>query len=391
MGMFGIFRSLPYGDPILLLLMGMRSLESIVIPELLADRVASQLHMANYSHLERLPCQGNSTASEAMVQSEASRWAMGYWLASSLPGAFTAILIGGWSDRVGRRLPILLALTGYAVEAATAMMTQYFSLPLEVLIAGSAVEGICGSYPTVLLAVYAHTADFSTPQQRTPRLLVLALLEYGGVAVCALVSGIMLKKYGVFWTECLVLGGHIVSILYTLLLLEDSRGSTSAKPEHNVAAVSRHRQPHVQAKYPETGLVAVTSRTAPDEKASYWYSVKKTFRLLLRPWERRRELIVLLFCFQLIVMNFLGISDVQALYTMHRPLCWPSTTMGYFNASRYACLIFSVGVMSRVIRRYQPPDRIVVQVSILGIIGYFATIACAWKTYTMFIGKISCM
>ena len=375
----GVLWKLNFADPVLMLLMAMRAVESVVIPILISDRVAQDLGIANYTHMETTPCVIRNSTDEQLVQSAASQWAMAYWLASSLPGALTAVLIGGWSDRIGRRTPMLLALTGYAIEAMFAMATVHWNLHLAYLIAGSVIEGICGSYPTVLLAVYAHASDSSEPRKRTSRLLLLSLLEFFGVGVFNLVAGELLKYYGVFTTECTVLGGHLIGILYAGFLLADTRG------KHGEDPLTEHR-PSIQDSSKDSD--SITTATGRDVR-SYSHSVLKTFRLVLRPWPKRRQLLILLFCFELVVMNFLGISDVTVLYTEHTPLCWPSTRIGYFNAIKYGCLVIAQAIVSPLILRVQPPDRYVAQVALLAVIAYFVVCAFSHTTLQMYLGKFA--
>lgn len=377
----GVLWSVRFPDPILFLIMGMRSLEGFVIPVLVADRVASSLNISNYSHLERNPCVGNNTENEDLVRATSAHWTMAYWLASSLPGAVTAILIGGWSDRVGRRLPILLSVGGYMVSALCTLSVAYWKLPLPVLIAGVLVEGLFGGYPTILLAVYAYTSDISRPVRRTSRLMLLTALEFLGSGSMQIVAGFMLKSHGVFATECIVLAGHSVNFLYTGLFLASSKDKRDLPPSSPSASA-----PSVQ----EDTLVAnstVHEKTPTEDKSSYFYSIKKTYRLILRPWRNRFQFVLILVSFEILVFNFIGPNGVVSLYIMGHPLCWSSSTMGYFTASRFAAMILSSLIFAPVIQILKIPDRYIVQISILGMVAFYGTIGISDKTYKMFIGE----
>ena len=370
----GLLWSLQFPDIILLIIMGMASLEGFAVPVLIADRVAINLNISNFSHLESHPCVNNNTHDEKLIQASAADWSMAYWLASSLPGVFTTLIIGGWSDRVGRRFPILLALGGYAFCAGCTLAVAYWELSLAVLIAGAAVEGLFGGYPTILLAVYAYTSDISKQEHRTVRLMLLMTVELVGGAGMQILGGYMLKARGVFPTECIVLGGHCLNLLYTGFLLAESRGKgSSIAGQHGADSSGEPKTPH------QIDTVQNTS--------SYLYNIKKTYQLVLSPWPYRKQFVIIIIAFQIIVFNLSGADGLVSLYVMERPLCWASTITGYFFAARSAAMLLGVAVFAPLVKRLNIPDRYLVQAGILGIVLCFGIITISDKTYKMFAGK----
>ena len=440
----GVIRGLQFAEPIVLLMMGMRSLEAFVIPVLVADRVASSLNISDYTNLERHPCLKNNTDSEALIQAKSAHWMMAYWLMSSLPGALTALLIGGWSDRVGRRLPIMLALLGFAASAGVTMIVAHWKLPLTVLIAGASIEGLLGGYPTVLLASYAHASDVSSSSKRTSRLIILNAMECVGSGSMQLIGGTMLKHHGVLLTECIVLGGHFLNLLYTGVFLASSTGpqqqqqtqtevvvvvkpdnttaqhlANSTEPQHLTnstepqdlinctepqqldGSIEPQQQPQTEvmlAVKPDNPTIQQTPPAqvpiaygpeGPDKISpiSYLQSVWKTFALLLKPWKHRREFVLLLVVFQCLVFMFIGPNGLIVLYGMHQPLCWTSVMTGYFVSSRFAAMVISCLCLAPLIYWFKIPDRLVVQLSVFGMTGFFGAMALARHTSIMFIGE----
>ena len=381
--------------------MSMKNIESFVIPVILADRVADSYPGFNYTghaSLQRHPCEDeNGTTRDPIldsIQAEASHWAMIYWLTAALPGAMIAIFLGGWSDRIGRRLLMGIASFGYVFESSVAMAVVYWKLPLWVLVLGSTVEGLTGSFPAILLAVYSYASDRSEVKSRTVRLVLLEMAMFIGSGLGNISGGLVLKNFGPIAAEGIVCGGHCLNIAYIALVLSESREDERGEKSESSATAERRplleaqrmKNPLQQSVSLETSVDFQPSQPIASKTTLFLDSLKTTFGLVFRSSPIRSRLLVILLSFELLVMNYLGTSDFLVLYTMHKPLCWTTDFYGYFMALRYGALAGSLVLFTTVSHFWQPSDRRVVQVAVFAVICYMTTMAMASADWIMYLG-----
>ena len=89
---------------------------------------------------------------------------------SGVPSLVTGLLIGSWSDKVGRKPAIILPCFGATVDMSVTLIVIYFDLPLYVLFAGSFFNGMTGYFPAIILATMAFIADTTQESMRAARL-----------------------------------------------------------------------------------------------------------------------------------------------------------------------------------------------------------------------------
>ena len=104
------------------------------------------------------------------VQSLSSYIQLGIVMFSSIPSIFMALFIGSWTDQVGRRPALALPAVGSAAEALIVVLTMYFKWPIYVLFVAGAINGMCGFFTTMVLAVMSYIADTTDESQRAFRL-----------------------------------------------------------------------------------------------------------------------------------------------------------------------------------------------------------------------------
>ncbi|GAB4048093.1 tetracycline resistance MFS efflux pump [Spirosoma litoris] len=154
--------------------------------------------------------------------SQAASW--GGWLSFSYAGMqflFSPIL-GGLSDRFGRRPVLLFSLFGFGVD----YVFQGFAPTIEWLFVGRLIAGITGASFTTATA---YIADISTPEKRAQNFgLVGAAFGVGFILGPAL--GGFLGQYGPRVPFFVAAGLTIVNFLYGFFILPESLA-----PEHRRA------------------------------------------------------------------------------------------------------------------------------------------------------------
>eukprot|EP00112_Aurelia_sp_Birch-Aquarium-sp1_P026642 Seg96.6 transcript_id=Seg96.6/GoldUCD/mRNA.D3Y31 product="Proton-coupled folate transporter" protein_id=Seg96.6/GoldUCD/D3Y31 len=127
--------------------------------------------------------------SKNIVQAEASIVHLGIVLSASVPSIFMALLLGAWSDKVGRKIIMILPIIGGLVDTIFILITMYTNLPVYLLFVGSFVNGFCGFFTTMILAVFSYVADITEESRRALRLGILEAIAFISGMISHLTSG----------------------------------------------------------------------------------------------------------------------------------------------------------------------------------------------------------
>ncbi len=126
-----------------------------------------------------------------------------------------APLLGGWSDRVGRKPVLIASLVGTAVNYAVMACLP----PLWILFVARAIAGITGSNMSVATA---YLTDISTPKDRAKRFGQLnACMGIGFILGPA--AGGLLREGGLMWPFVAAAALAVVNLLMCLFVMPESR------------------------------------------------------------------------------------------------------------------------------------------------------------------------
>ncbi|CAM3137910.1 TCR/Tet family MFS transporter [Asticcacaulis taihuensis] len=126
-----------------------------------------------------------------------------------------APLLGGWSDRVGRKPVLTISLIGAALNYAVMACLP----PLWVLFVARAIAGITGANMSV---AQAYLADISTPEERAKRFGQMnACMGVGFILGPA--AGGLLREASLMWPFALAAALTVINLLLCLFVLPESR------------------------------------------------------------------------------------------------------------------------------------------------------------------------
>ncbi|XP_046575144.1 proton-coupled folate transporter-like [Haliotis rubra] len=283
---------------------------------------------------------------EAKIQSKAADYTIFLIFTSTFPGILQTILLGSLSDRYGRKLSMLLPISGLLSKLIVYVFVFELDLPLGYLFIGNAIEGFSGGFGTMLTAIFGCAADI-TPvgSKRGFRMAVIQAVMSLGSASGSLVAGI--------WTE------------------EDN----FKQPLYFLIALSSATLLFTIFIFPET------RRDLP--KGSL--TVKEHFKLLKRsiqfytkdtPDKRRWKLIVSLMTFFTSFSVELIKATVLTLYLLATPFCWGKIQITGYTAARtiidWICIL---GLTYFLLRRFSE-----VTIAIIGCVSnvlFLALLGCA--------------
>lgn len=88
------------------------------------------------------------------VQAIAAKYIMPYRVLLSLSSMFISRLLGAWSDKFGRKLPLMISTVGSILAAPLSIGHSQWCLrySLELVLAGVAIQGIAGKSSAITLA-----------------------------------------------------------------------------------------------------------------------------------------------------------------------------------------------------------------------------------------------
>nr|CAH7748096.1 unnamed protein product [Callosobruchus chinensis] len=159
------------------------------------------------------------------VQKTASVFHLWNNIASHGVPVILALFMGSWSDRRGRKLPLLIGLIGKLYFSAMIVVnTLQRDWPVEYIIyTASAPSAMTGADVAIFAAAYAYLCDVSSAKQRTMRVTILEVCYLAtmptGVALGSfLFNKVFDKSYTIMFIINTVL--LAISVLYTLVRLD---------------------------------------------------------------------------------------------------------------------------------------------------------------------------
>ena len=290
---------------------------------------------------------------EKEVQSESSYMQLGLVFSASAPSLFLALVLGAWSDHVGRRRIMGLPIFGSTIQTSVVLAVIYFNLPLPTLLLAGFVEGLCGFFPTMILSVFSYIADITDDSQRAFRLGVLEAVAFVSGMLSHLTSGWWIHKIGYKAPYWLILSLHTLAFLYVVFVLPDSR--PSLLPEQSGFKILNYI----------LDVVSIFTRPRPDG---------------------RLRMCILMLCSGLMIVTSVGFGCVIVLYALDRPLCLDSIMIGYFLATSF--FVQAVGALLGL--RFLGlvlSEHSLMQVGIISVTASLVTMAFVSNSRTLFVGE----
>ncbi|XP_026318589.1 solute carrier family 46 member 3-like [Hyposmocoma kahamanoa] len=311
----------------------------------------------------------NYTAEEEAVQQlVASVTGWKTVLQSFLP-CWILVFLGAYSDRVGqRKFCMLLPIVGEFLTSIGLILNTYFfyQLPLEVAAVTEAIfPALTGGWFTMFMGVFSYIADVTTEEQRTLRIGVVNLFYSVGVPVGAALSGIVVRKMGLYGAFSISATLYVLSFLYGFWRIKEVKKTDSnVKPSKNCCEWMRN---FFDMRY-----------------------VKETLMVAFKkgPNNRRLRVVMLVVVLCVVIGPIYGEMAVTYLFTRYR-FNWNEVDFSMFSAysmcTSLVGTLFSVGVFSHLMKL---DDAIIGVISCTSKILAGFMYAFATKTWQIYIAPL---
>lgn len=286
-------------------------LEIPVIQQYLYHKAREELQLTAANETDTVCNPSNVNSSEystdqIRVQQKASRYILLFNIALTVPAMLTACFLGAWSDKRGRKGPLVVASIGSSLASLIILLAIHWELPIYVFMIASGMAGLSGYYPTVTLAILAYVADTSKPESRALKLGILEAITFICGTIVQFSSGLWIKNYGYDSVYMVILTVHLLNLLYVVIFLPESL---------------------------PTELKQNTAICSCD-------SLKPIVLVYIRKRVGRWVLFSLLICAVLVYLTSFVVQALLVLYCKKAPLCWGESLIGYFSGT----LLFSKAV-----------------------------------------------
>ena len=346
----------PTVEPVLLLFMFANFMSMPVLQQLLYnwicdDTTGCNLDEQNTTHTR---CSEPGEV-EQQVETTTSHWILYINLANSIPSIFAALVAGGASDKVGRKVLIATAAAGGIINAIVIIMTSTAGLPKYVLLFGAGATGLFGGFTVINLAVYSYMADISSAQERTSRFGILESMTFIGGSLSGVIGGLWIKSG--HYTQPFYLVGSLYTVVFIITII-----------------------PHL---IPES--VDIHDKITVNVLKLIYHNMKSFIGLFV--FSEYSVILLLLFIFLIVEINFIGLSDVIVLFSLGRPLCWSSDLIGYFLSIKVAfnglAALFILPLLSKKLT-----DPVIIIIGLFSGAAALIIMGFSYHTWIMFAGKL---
>ena len=208
-------------EPVMFLYMYMTFTQFLTFQALIYQKIC--LDNYNESVCEVLNKNHTLKTQEKFVQKHTSTWILYCNLSFAIPSIFAVILlIGPWGDRVGRKIPLIFPVVGALLySVSNAINSVYIHAPLGYLLIGNVINGFCGGYIGLLMAVHSYIAHISKPEQKIIRIGILQGMSFLASTLGTASSGVMLDRTSYLFVFVTLIVVMAVTLLYILVWVDN--------------------------------------------------------------------------------------------------------------------------------------------------------------------------
>ncbi|XP_038072575.1 proton-coupled folate transporter-like isoform X2 [Patiria miniata] len=327
---------------------------------------------------------------EKYTQDAGSNWLIILNAFLTVASIASTLFYGAWSDRVGRRVTIILPAVGSIINGIVLILCARFMLssPWYVVV-GTALMGLFGSFPTLTTAVFSYMGDVTNSDNRTMRFSILEAMTFSGSFIGLITAGVVIDNAGYIAAFAYYIACNVVVVLYTIFWLRESVPSSSPS---NAATDS-----DIKVLVDDIDSQVETDLGTPDaapkgccRELVRFENVKSIVRILIkkRPHYGRLQIFLLISCLFTLQLVGEGFTDTIILYLKKDPLEFDASTIGFFQGLKNGLTALTLIVGMPLLRLTRLHDTVIAFVALLFRSGAFVMIAFARQRLTVFLMPI---
>lgn len=375
------------------------------------------------SHHNNVSMHMESPNIENDVQKSAADWNMYIHLASVIPLIIVAPLYGAFSDRNGRKINILLGLTGLMMSSFMYVIQLTFvDMSLVMLPATQAFIALTGIQGNIYASCYSYISD-RTPDKSllTRKFMILHVVTDIARIITSYGTGGILEI--VFFTKPLVAGMAIITLafLYTLFFTVQKppketqesrkRQASGLIPLNTEPIHARIRNPFAQHRKMENGDTAFkndkhngvsqngSSPQNNDALAKFNIAAlpSKLLSLLencfscfikVRQGHYRSYLFATVVAFFLLYIASMGMHTILHLFEQRTPLAWNGPELAYYKGFTEVVNLVGTVFTVLILKRLHFHETTILLISVTSSIIRFILIGFSRNTAMMYVAGI---
>ncbi|XP_066297420.1 proton-coupled folate transporter-like [Branchiostoma lanceolatum] len=159
---------------------------------------------------------------------EVTRWDTIITLTGTVPGLFTAVILGTMSDQLGRKINMILGCAAGILQSGLGLMVIFLELPVWAFIPGSIISGLSGGSGVFFGACYSYIVDIARSNRETTfRIAILDTIVGMASMAGTVVAGIVLTELGypngVRGPFAFLFAAYIACMLYAIFFLRETQ------------------------------------------------------------------------------------------------------------------------------------------------------------------------
>ena len=305
----------------------------------------------------------NHSSINDKVQQESARWSIYLSLATFIPAIFTNLVLGSYSDVIGRKKLLVICLSGKLIRITMVMVTIKMELDFYFFIFGNLIEGLTGASTTLTAVSFSYISDLTKAgNQRTLFIVILDLIWALSYTASSVTVGYFIKATGFFYPSVAGTGLSFVCVVLAAVALPE----TLVRNRHSM------RNNELETNVSCSKLLHILRNIWT---IYFGQNLKRT----------TIKYILLLVTFTFTCIPQFG--SVDTLYQLGCPFNWSSTRIGWYAALGVG-LSSTVGLFSAYLLKKVMPDECVAAIGITSMILGFVVEAIVKTTTLMYLGKL---
>ncbi|KAG1682179.1 Solute carrier family 46 member 3 [Nymphon striatum] len=307
---------------------------------------SSLLYITNITFLMQMVCSSEKSYSKEVcqnfldddqyeqqkiiIQKSTNNWGIVNSVVTVLPTVCLSLFAGPWSDKYGRKLPLILPFTGSLISSAMLIAISYidYDYPPYTIIIANIPNGLTGSFITLLIG-FSYIADITSMEDRSVKYIFVEGITMLGYPLGNLVAGYIQKFYGFEPVYILALACLACAMVYGTLFLKETQG--------------------------------IDNEDSWKIRMKYFFSLntlKSSFRALFRARSGHNRLLLVFMFFSMLASVFnMGLQNgVVYMYTQ-LIFVWDQWTYSIFQSStNFSALAFTLIIAPLITYIFKIPD-----------------------------------